>query len=313
MGEVLRRPVRLSGSLAPGLVGGGDPGEPTPRRAGPCPSRPVQGCSQVRPVSAHSADAALLSDRVISPSQRARSGERPVSATLRSSAPVMMTFTTLAESRCDVLRGDGEDRDVSALQHFRALDGLAPGPGYSHAVTGRGRWVATSGQVALDGEGKLVGPGDPEAQTRQVFANLDRALAAACASFTDVIKLNYYVTDIAMLPVVRTIRDEYVDTARPLTSTAVQVTALAMPDLMIEIEPGRSAPTDRHRGRGRAAGTAAESAGTAESAGPESSRAAGGPGGQQRASTRISANEAAIVTVKARTGRRRPPPRPRRG
>jgi len=104
---------------------------------------------------------------------------------------------------------------VSALQHFRAPNGLAPGPGYSHAVTGRGRWVATSGQVALDDEGKLVGPGDPEAQTRQVFANLDRALAAAGASFTDVIKLNYYVTDIAMLPVVRTVRDEYVDTARP--------------------------------------------------------------------------------------------------
>ena len=96
---------------------------------------------------------------------------------------------------------------MSALQHFRAPAGLAPGPGYSHAVTGRGRWVATSGQVALDGEGKLVGPGDPGAQTRQVFANLDRALAAAGASFTDVIKLNYYVTDIAMLPVVRTIRD----------------------------------------------------------------------------------------------------------
>ena len=38
--------------------------------------------------------------------------------------------------------------DVSALQHFRAPDGLAPGPGYSHAVTGRGRWVATAGQVA---------------------------------------------------------------------------------------------------------------------------------------------------------------------
>lgn len=125
---------------------------------------------------------------------------------------------------------------MSALQHFRAPDGLAPGPGYSHAVTGRGRWVATSGQVAIDGEGKLVGPGDPEAQTRQVFANLDQALAAAGASFTDVIKLNYYVTDIAMLPVVRTIRDEYVDTARPPASTAVQVTALAMPDLMIEIE-----------------------------------------------------------------------------
>ena len=125
---------------------------------------------------------------------------------------------------------------MSALQHFRAPEGLAPGPGYSHAVTGRGRWVATAGQVALDDAGQLVGPDDPQAQARQVFANLHRALAAAGASFTDVIKLNYYLTDIAMLPAVRAIRDEYVDTSRPPASTAVQVAALVMPGLMIEIE-----------------------------------------------------------------------------
>jgi enamine deaminase RidA (YjgF/YER057c/UK114 family) len=111
---------------------------------------------------------------------------------------------------------------VSALQHFRAPHGLAPGPGYSHAVTGRGRWVATAGQVAIDSEGKLVGPGDPEAQTRQVFANLSRALDAAGASFADVIKLNYYVTDISMLPVVRAIRDEYVDTACVLQTASME-------------------------------------------------------------------------------------------
>jgi enamine deaminase RidA (YjgF/YER057c/UK114 family) len=125
---------------------------------------------------------------------------------------------------------------VSALQHFRAPEGLAPGPGYSHAVTGRGRWIATAGQVALDDAGQLVGPNDPEAQARQVFANLGRALAAAGASFADVIKLNYYLTDITVLPALRAIRDEYVDTARPPASTAVQVTALAVPGLMLEIE-----------------------------------------------------------------------------
>jgi enamine deaminase RidA (YjgF/YER057c/UK114 family) len=75
------------------------------------------------------------------------------------------------------------------LQHFRAPEGLAPGPGYSHAVTGRGRWVAISGQIALDENGDLVGPGDLEAQAWQVFANLNRALTAAGASFADVIEL----------------------------------------------------------------------------------------------------------------------------
>lgn len=125
---------------------------------------------------------------------------------------------------------------MSSLQHFRAPEGLAPGPGYSHAVTGRGRWVAIAGQVALDEAGQLVGPGDMEAQARQVFANLNRALAAAGASFTDVIKLNFYLTDISLLRLVRPVRDEYVDTARPPASTAVQVGALALPGLMIEIE-----------------------------------------------------------------------------
>jgi enamine deaminase RidA (YjgF/YER057c/UK114 family) len=125
---------------------------------------------------------------------------------------------------------------VSALQHFRAPEGLAPGPGFSHAVTGRGRWVAIAGQVALDDADQLVGAGDLEAQARQVFANLSRALAAAGASFADVVKLNYYVTDISQLPVARAVRDEYVDTSRPPASTAVQVSALAMPELMIEIE-----------------------------------------------------------------------------
>jgi enamine deaminase RidA (YjgF/YER057c/UK114 family) len=63
-----------------------------------------------------------------------------------------------------------------------------------------GRWVATAGQVALDDEGHLVGPGDLEAQARQVFAHLNRALAAAGASFADVVKLNCYLTDITPLP-----------------------------------------------------------------------------------------------------------------
>jgi enamine deaminase RidA (YjgF/YER057c/UK114 family) len=125
---------------------------------------------------------------------------------------------------------------VSALEHYQTPEGLPPGFGYSHAVAGRGRVVAISGQVAFDEAGKVVGPGDLEAQARQVFVNLDRALAAAGASFTDVVKLNYFLTDITELPKVRAIRDEFVDTERPPASAAVQVVALAFPELIIEIE-----------------------------------------------------------------------------
>jgi enamine deaminase RidA (YjgF/YER057c/UK114 family) len=55
------------------------------------------------------------------------------------------------------------------LQHIAAPDGVAAGRGYSQVVTGRGRLVVVSGQVAQDESGELVGPGDPAAQARQVF------------------------------------------------------------------------------------------------------------------------------------------------
>jgi enamine deaminase RidA (YjgF/YER057c/UK114 family) len=125
---------------------------------------------------------------------------------------------------------------MAALRHYQAPDGMTPGAGYSHAVTGRGRWVAIAGQVALDAAGNLAGPGDPWAQARQAFANLGHALAAAGASFADVVKLNYYLTDITMLSAVRAVRDEHIDTAWPPASTAVQVTALFRPEFLIEVE-----------------------------------------------------------------------------
>ncbi len=124
---------------------------------------------------------------------------------------------------------------MSKLEYPRP-EGVAPGNGYSHVVTGPGQWVAIAGQVALDADGNIVGEGDAEAQTRQVFANLDAALKAAGATWANVVKLNYYLTDLAGLPVLRTVRDEYVDTANPPASTAVQVVALFRPHALIEIE-----------------------------------------------------------------------------
>ena len=67
---------------------------------------------------------------------------------------------------------------MTALRHVAAPDGVAAGRGYSQVVTGRGRLVVVSGQIAQNDRGDLVGPGDPAAQARQVFANLSRALAA---------------------------------------------------------------------------------------------------------------------------------------
>ncbi|GAA2446777.1 MULTISPECIES: RidA family protein [Streptomyces] len=122
------------------------------------------------------------------------------------------------------------------LTHVHAPDGVAPGSGYSHVVWGSGRFIAISGQCALDAEGRVVGEGDAGAQARRVFENLRRCLAAAGAGFDDVVKLTYFVTDVAHLPAVRAARDEVIDTARPPASSAVQVSALFRPELLVEIE-----------------------------------------------------------------------------
>lgn len=117
-----------------------------------------------------------------------------------------------------------------------APPGVAPGFGYSHVVAATGRLIVVSGQVALDESGRLVGVGDPEAQARQVFENLRRCLAAADATFTDVVKFTVYVTDLAAMTAVRAVRDEYIDTTRPPTSSAVQVAGLVLPELLLEID-----------------------------------------------------------------------------
>ena len=109
--------------------------------------------------------------------------------------------------------------------------------GYTHVVeVTAGRPVYIAGQVALDPTGALVGPGDIRAQARQVFDNLQAALQAVGASFEQVVKLNYYLVDATQLPVVREVRDRYVNTQQPPASTAVEVRRLVRDDLLIEVE-----------------------------------------------------------------------------
>lgn len=122
------------------------------------------------------------------------------------------------------------------LRHFVAPDGVAAGRGYSQVVTGRGRLVVVSGQIAQDEYGDPVGLGDPAAQARQVFENLRRCLAQAGADFSDVVKLTFFVLDVGYLPAIRAARDAVVDTDRPPASTAVQVAALFAPGYLLEIE-----------------------------------------------------------------------------
>ena len=109
--------------------------------------------------------------------------------------------------------------------------------GYSHVVdVPAGRVVYISGQVPFDASGTLVGEGDFAAQVRQVFENLTAALAAADATWDDVVKLNYFVRDVGEVASLRAIRDEYVNPERPPASTLVEVSRLFRNEVLVEIE-----------------------------------------------------------------------------
>ena len=114
----------------------------------------------------------------------------------------------------------------------------APMGTYSQAVrveTGDAVWIHVSGQIAIDAEGNLVGPGDMRAQTRQVFENLKAILEANGATFADAVKIGTYLTTLDDLAGMREVRSEYL-TSEPPASTAVQVVALVVPEALIEID-----------------------------------------------------------------------------
>lgn len=113
--------------------------------------------------------------------------------------------------------------------------------GYTHVVTvsAPGRIIFVSGQVAIDKDGKLVGPGDLKAQVRQAAANLKLALAAAGAAPADIVKTNTYIvnyqpSDYSAMREARAAL--FPEGTNAPASTMVGVTALAVEGLMVEME-----------------------------------------------------------------------------
>ena len=85
---------------------------------------------------------------------------------------------------------------MTDLQRSVITSDQAPRPLGAYSVgmsVNAGRLVYVAGQVALDSEGNLVGPGDAAAQTKQVLANIGHILAAAGAGFSNVVELTTYV------------------------------------------------------------------------------------------------------------------------
>jgi enamine deaminase RidA (YjgF/YER057c/UK114 family) len=138
---------------------------------------------------------------------------------------------------------------VAPRIRFINPEGLNRPPTYTQVVevTGPGRTIYVSGQLGTAPDGKLVS-GDFRAQAEQVFTNLQAALAAVGASFSDVVKLNSYLKHIADLPILREVRARYLDPAALPASTTLEVPGFARPEALLEIEavavvPGSAAPS----------------------------------------------------------------------
>jgi 2-iminobutanoate/2-iminopropanoate deaminase len=126
----------------------------------------------------------------------------------------------------------------------RAVTSKALGPTfgmYSHGmIAPGGELVVVAGQVAADRAGKLVGPGDAVAQTRQAFENVRAVLEAAGSSMRQVVRFQTFLTHAADIEGFMQARKElfpryFPDAVYP-PNTILVVSRLVLPDLLVEIE-----------------------------------------------------------------------------
>ncbi len=106
--------------------------------------------------------------------------------------------------------------------------------GYSRAVK-VGSSIHVSGTTGSGPDGKIVGVGDPAAQTEQAIRNIEAALKQGGATLKDVVRTRMFVTDIKQWEKYARAHGQFFGEIRPAT-TIVEVSSLIDPEMMVEIE-----------------------------------------------------------------------------
>ena len=123
---------------------------------------------------------------------------------------------------------------MATRQEIRVEGASEPISHYTDAVR-FGDLLFVSGIAPFDSTGEVVGEGDVVAQTRQVLQNLLDALRTVGADMSDVLKVTVFLIDINDRSAINPVRQEFFGDARP-ASTLIEVSALADPEMLVEIE-----------------------------------------------------------------------------
>ena len=125
--------------------------------------------------------------------------------------------------------------DMKAINPWRWQDRLH----FAHGVetNGAGRVLYCAGQTSVDPDGRVLHRGDMAAQLARAFDNLETVLSQAGMTLANVVRLNYYVTDMEAFA---SARDVIAARLGPLAvkpcGCLLGVSVLAQPDLLVEIE-----------------------------------------------------------------------------